>query len=447
LLFSFGNSLPLFRLLFTLSALRRLRYPVKFYLLTTICLALLSGFAAERLLTPNAKGGRRERWALLAAALLYAASFFVAGPGGFAQRRITPLLMEAGLAPGERLPSILATLRGDAIFGLIAVAVLGLVLLGRRFRGRIRLLGLTTVLLAFPWALPLFVSAREKDLERPPALLQALDKQGLVYVRTRRSDPHPGSTDTRPGPPQRFVSLARAQIEELIPATGAVFGVRYIFDADPDGSYSYYNRLAGEAAAASTPEERSRILRVYGARWYLHDEKEPAPLFQAVTGVAVAGRRLNLSELPDALPELRWAGRDHRRNSLSGALELVRSEKFLPDTEVVLPGQVNGEASAAAPGRVLVETAEADRASARVEAGGAGHLVFSRTYFPAWKAKLDGRPVPVLVANARDLAVAVPAGSHRVEFFYDRAPFGRGVLLQAGAFLATLALALVASRR
>jgi hypothetical protein len=448
LLFSFGNSLPLFRLLFAIPALRRLRYPIKFYLLTTICLVLLSGLAAERLLSQDARAGRRERWALLAAGLFYAAAFLLAGPGGFAGRKIASVLAEGGLAPGKHLPAILATLRGDATFGLIAAAVLALVLLGRRpLRGRTRLLGLTALLLAFPWALPLFVSAREKDLERPPALLQALDKAGLVYVRTHSPETGAGSGGERPDLPQRFVALARAQIEELVPETGAPFGVRYLFDPDPDGSYGYYNRLAAEAAAASTPEQRSRMLRVYGARWYLHDQREPAPLFEPVTGIAVAGRRLNLSELPDALSELRWAGREYRRRSLSGALELVRSEGFQPDVEVVLPGPAGREPAAAVPGSVTVETVEADRASARVEAGGAGHVVFSRTFFPAWKAKLDGQPVPVLVANARDLAVAVPAGSHRVEFQYDRDPFYLGVFLQAIALLLVAAASLPARLR
>jgi hypothetical protein len=48
----------------------------------------------------------------------------------------------------------------------------------------------------------------------------------------------------------------------------------------------------------------------------------------------------------------------------------------------------------------------------------------------------------VLVANARDLAVAVPAGDHHVEFEYDRTPFLRGVILQATAFLLILAASL-----
>src|SRR6266496_1620030 len=42
LLFSFGFALPFYRLIYSTEFLRRLRYPIKFYLLTTLCVALLS---------------------------------------------------------------------------------------------------------------------------------------------------------------------------------------------------------------------------------------------------------------------------------------------------------------------------------------------------------------------------------------------------------------------
>src|SRR6185369_5813554 len=100
---------------------------------------------------------------------------------------------------------------------------------------------------------------------------------------------------------------------------------------------------------------------------------------------------------------------------LSGALELVRSEGFRADSDVVLPGREDRAPAVAATGaaaaRLLASRVRADGASADVAAAAPGHLIFSRTYFRAWKARLDGEDVPVLVANARDLAVAVPAGN------------------------------------
>ncbi|HSS44770.1 MAG TPA: hypothetical protein VLO07_05445, partial [Thermoanaerobaculia bacterium] len=80
LLFSLGSSLPLYRLLFLIAPLRRLRYPIKFYLVTTLCVALLAGLAAERV--SKRRSGRREGLLLLAAAAVYAAVLALSHAGG-----------------------------------------------------------------------------------------------------------------------------------------------------------------------------------------------------------------------------------------------------------------------------------------------------------------------------------------------------------------------------
>ena len=447
LLFSLGSSLPFYRLLFLFGPLRRLRYPIKFYVLTTLCVALLAGLAAERL--SRRRPGRREGLLLLAAAALYAAALALSRAGGLLDHVVEPLVRGLAVAPEALLRSIRESFRGDASFGLVAAAALGVFLFARApLRGQSHLLGLAVLALALPWGLPLFVSADEKDLERPPALLAALQGSGLLYVSPSLPEFNVLLTGTaHPAMPPLVSRLARVQIEELIPATGAPFGARYLFDADPDGSYGYYNRLAGETLTASSPLQKSRLLRAYGARWALDDEDAPRPLWRSLTGLAIAGRRLVLSELPDPVPELRWAGREHRRTSLSGALELVRSEDFRPETDVVLPGRWNQNASGGtAAARVFVEELAPDHASARLDALAPGHLIFSRTYFQAWRALLDGREAPVLVANARDLAVAVGSGRHTVKFEYDRAPFHWGVAVQLAVFAFLALAALVPGR-
>ena len=444
LLFAFGSAIPLYRFLFAIGFLRRLRYPIKFYLLTTLCVALLSGFAVERLRPGAPRAVKRAAFALLAVAALYAAVFLLSGSGGVIEHAIRPLLAGLAVPAAEILPAIRRSLAGDALFGLLAIGVLVLVLFSRRpIRGQTHLLGVAALLLSFPWALPLFVSADEKDLARPPALIGALKEPGRVYISPKLPEFNGlVRTTAHPALPPRVVKLARAQIEELIPATGAPFGVAYVFDPDPDGSYGFYNRLGEEALAASTPSQAVRLLRVYGGRWILDDQGESHPDLNPVTGFEVAGRRLLLSEVPDPLPDLRWAGREHRRNSLSGALDLVRSQWFQPETDIVLPGRENrtpaGGTSAATLSAARIA---ADGASADVEAAAAGHVIFSRTYFGAWKARLDGRDVPLLVANARDLAVAVGPGRHRVEFRYDRGPFHQGVAIQAIVLALVLAAA------
>ena len=451
-LFSFGLALPFSRLLFASDFLRRLRYPIKFYLLTTLCVALLAGFAAD--LFRTRRPGRRDAAALAVIAALYAATFLLAQPGGPLEATLAPFARNrSGLDPSEVLAALRNSLRGDALLGALAA----LILFGLRFsRGLVRpgyALALLSVCFAMPWGLPLFVSASGRDLLRPPALLPSLKGGGRLFVSPDLPAPDyaalaPVSGKARGLP--RFDRVARALSEQMLPSTGQPFGVSYAFDRDPDGSYGWYNRLAGEASAAATPPERARLLRAFGTRWALAGDGEAFPGFRPLTGVVVAGRQLVLHGVDEPLPELRWASRAHIRKSLSGALDFLRSESFRPDTDVVLPGPSDRDAAEPAErssAAVTVAALSPDSAAGSVESRSPGHIVFARTWFPSWRAWLDGAPARVLVANARDLAVAVPPGRHTFEFSWDRSPFHRGVRWQAVAVLAALAVAVSTRNR
>jgi hypothetical protein len=115
----------------------------------------------------------------------------------------------------------------------------------------------------------------------------------------------------------------------------------------------------------------------------------------------------------------------------------------------VLPGLADQDAAGtpAVPAPALaVAAVSPDGAAGSVDTPSAGHVVFARTWFPSWRAWVDGAPARVLVANARDLAVAIPPGRHTFEFSWDRSPFHRGVRWQGGAVLFALGIALWTSR-
>ena len=419
--------------------------------MTTLCAALLSGFAAERVrLRQAGRAPRRERVVLIAFAAIFAAAAVASPAGGFLDRLVLPHLAVLRVPAQVLLPAIRDAFRGDALLGLVAVAaVASIAALGEQARARGYLLGFATLLLAFFWGLPLFVSADNRDLERPPAIARELKGPGRLYTDPDLSQfSIVAGASSHPELPPSSASSPACRSRSSSPRRARRFGVRSLFDADPDGSYGWFNRLAGEALTISTPPQKSRLLRAFGARWVLADESKTYPGFRPVTAFSVAGRRLALLELPDPLPELRWAEHDWRVASLSGALDLLRSEAFRPDSDIVLPGAASGAASSleAGPARANPADVRADRATAEVEAAQPGYVVFSRTHFPTWKASLDGRPVPVLVANGRELAVAVPAGRHEVAFWWGRASFERGVALQIWALLIVL-VTLVPSRR
>ena len=443
LLFSFGLSLPFYRLLFGLEALRRLRYPIKFYLLATLCAALLAGAAAEVL--ARRRAGRREAALVAVAVAACAAAFAAAAPGGLLERRVAPLLTDSATNVPAFVQAFRAAVRGDAWMGAAAAIVVLLALRRNGLREPAYALGLVSLALALVYGLPLFVTAAERDLDRPPALLHQLRGPGRLYVSPALPRFQPDSL-AEPGALPRFAKASRVLVEQLVPATGAPFGVRYLFDTDPDGSYGYFNRLSAEAAAASKPEERDRLLVANGARWALAADGEPHPLFRAATGFAVGGKRLILFERDAAVPELRWAGRTWRRASVSGILDLVRDARFDPMRDVALPGRGDEDPAGEPAGRLVSRRAYADAADAVIEADAPGTVVFSRTYFPAWRARVDGAPAPVLVANGRDVGVAVPAGRHEIEIEWDRSPFRRGVVLQAAGLVVALAAAALGRR-
>ena len=59
-----------------------------------------------------------------------------------------------------------------------------------------------------------------------------------------------------------------------------------------------------------------------------------------------------------------------------------------------------------------------NRLALDVTAAAPAILVLAENWFPAWQATVDGEPSPVLRADMSLRAVAVPAGSHRVELRY-----------------------------
>ncbi len=125
--------------------------------------------------------------------------------------------------------------------------------------------------------------------------------------------------------------------------------------------------------------------------------------------------------------------------SRQAARDAALTSSFDPGNDVALEQPASASCSS---GRVSRRVVSSDAVEFDVEADGAGYLVARDSWARGWRATVDGRPAPLLRANGRHRAVAIPAGRHQVQLSYHPPGLGLGLGSSAlGALLAGLVLA------
>ncbi len=167
------------------------------------------------------------------------------------------------------------------------------------------------------------------------------------------------------------------------------------------------------------------------------------PAFAALAGVEYAVRYsrdggFEVQRLPTALPRAYVVGQFHLANSPRAGLSYM-ARGFPMRREVVLeevPVASIGSGGAAE----LVRYDDEEVAVALADSAG-GILVLSDTYYPGWRAFVDGVERPILRANHVFRAVVIPAGAREVVFSYEPDSFRYGLLVSVAAAALLLGLA------
>ena len=151
--------------------------------------------------------------------------------------------------------------------------------------------------------------------------------------------------------------------------------------------------------------------------------------------------RLDFLRNPNALPrayavydaECLPAGREQWQRLLS--------PEFDPQTSVVLEQSAGcSERDNAQPARgpdVRIVTLEPMRVRLQTDMNRPGYAVLTDTYYPGWRARVNGESVKILRANGTVRAVRVPAGAVEIVFEYVPMSFyaGTGIAGLAGLFM------------
>ena len=131
-------------------------------------------------------------------------------------------------------------------------------------------------------------------------------------------------------------------------------------------------------------------------------------------------------------------------------LEELSRETFDPLVESVVEGPPPFVAAADAPPRghaaTFVRDDETD-VELDVTLARPGLVVLADSFYPGWRASVDGVEAPIVPTNHLFRGVPAPAGTHRVRFVYAPTSVRVGGQLSALALCATIALCLPWTRR
>lgn len=119
------------------------------------------------------------------------------------------------------------------------------------------------------------------------------------------------------------------------------------------------------------------------------------------------------------LPRFFLVDRVREARDQNEALALLGSPGFDPAREAVVEGVPGRKLGLAELAPVRVVKYEEREVILETEASGEAFLVSSESWYPGWRAWVDGRPAPLYLTNVAFRGLFVPAGRHRVRMRFE----------------------------
>jgi hypothetical protein len=233
--------------------------------------------------------------------------------------------------------------------------------------------------------------------------------------------------------PAQYSVLARPSFEgaislvfsNLLPNAGMFHGFDYFQEIDALSRRPYVDFLS--FADRADPETRFRLLGILNVK-YLISFRELRG--QGITLVSYFPEYPSwLYKIERTVPRVYVVNRTVVEKNSEQILQRLASLDFDPSKAVVLD-----EDLAMKPRRPLVATAgiiryENQAVTVQVSLNDSGILVLADSYYPGWKAYVNGKEEAIRRANLFFRAVLLPAGTHTVEFRYEPTSFKLGLAI------------------
>jgi hypothetical protein len=459
LLLAMGRHIPHFSVAYEIVPIfRYIRYPVKFLGIFAFSGSLLAGLGLEALRNEDFRGWKKWRRGaplvigLIGMVLILLPVILEKKAESEGRDFLRGVIVQPGISESGWTRARARIMESAATSTIVAAACMALFLMrsGRRLSGS--------------WLAILFLAVVGADLLPPAARLNPVAPPDLIQVK-------PLGTDVvrRAGAGARFYShvnfTALMQDAEKGKGTapwiwvpqragllfsGIPWGLQYGFSEDVDGM------MVRESFRLATEVDRGgwragRMLDLAAVKFLLTNYAPPPGDFRLVKDYASTEPfPLRLYENGGAAPRAFLARRSLREAaSEDEAVRLLLSPDVEPLVEpVVVPGERDFSGSGGLcpggvdAGRCELLTGTANRVEIETAAETATVLVLCDTFFPGWRAYIDGKRGEILRVNLAFRGLCLPPGKHRVKFLYRPASFfaGLGITIAGlcvGAILGT----------
>ncbi len=432
---SFGRYTPLYYFLYNfLPGFSLSRYPIKFFFIAAFSLAVLAGMGMDyytRHARTDAGFGKFLKWIL---AIAFAASFLYLvfnlnfyGVCDFLRDSILNIAGNLGSKKDSVGQLVLAGAynikRGIGLFMFLSVVMF----LGIKRRVSVKAVLALILLIAavdiFTANKNVYQNMNTAEFLKPGDSIGFLQRDKNLF----RIFDSPATLRRNMFVPERDYFEGMSGLKERVVSNrGVSFG---IYDAYGYGSlYNKRHEEVMDIIIRSKMPDETNLLNLLNVKYVI------SPKDFKINGYRVARKadKANIYENENCLPRAFLADKAVIIKDEKKILEKLKSKDFEPEKEVILEEDfVNAHRAESIEQRAVANILKYDPGEVIVEAETSAprFLVLSDTYYPGWKAYVDGKIDKIYRADYILRAVYLTPGRHIVKFTYDPFSFKIGAMI------------------
>ena len=213
------------------------------------------------------------------------------------------------------------------------------------------------------------------------------------------------------------------------------------------------NAIAGRMSFSKTewvvevPDSAAKVLGLFNVKYIPSAWELKGSKFKQVMSTFLHKRmpRIKLFRNEAFIPRVFIVPRSMKIKDGSQIIKTLLHDKFDPLEAVILEEDVLHGSKSCEGSAARVDSYSDKEVEISAELTAEGFLVLTDTYYPGWKAYVDGREERILQADYIFRALPLERGSHKVRFVYRPVPFRIGALVSV--FTAVMLVLLIVRKK